>query len=202
LSDSTSSFPPPAQPERTPGYPSGQSWEQAPPPPSQYGYDSAPAPGYGYPTGPEPPYAHWLYRVGSFLVDWLIFAIPATIGSAIANLSGTQTVDEFGVPETTNVPAWAVIVSLLFVAASIALFVWNICLRQGRTGQSLGKQLVGTKLVSAQTGQPIGGGMAFARYLCHIIDALPCYLGYLWPLWDRQRQTFADKIVNTFVIRV
>lgn len=201
MSDSSSSFPTPAQPERTPGSPPGQSWQQAPPPPAGYGYAPGPAV-YGQPTGPEPPYAHWIYRVGGFLVDWLIFVLPVTIGSAVANLSGTQTVDEFGVVETTNVPAWAVIVSLVLFAASIAIFVWNICLRQGRTGQSLGKQLVGTKLVSAQTGQPIGGGMAFVRYLCHIIDALPCYIGYLWPLWDRQRQTFADKIVGTFVIKV
>jgi hypothetical protein len=49
-------------------------------------------------------------------------------------------------------------------------------------------------------GQPMGGGMAFVRDLAHIIDALPCYIGYLFPLWDARRQTFADKIMSTVVL--
>jgi uncharacterized RDD family membrane protein YckC len=27
-----------------------------------------------------------------------------------------------------------------------------------------------------------------------------CYVGYLWPLWDDKRQTFADKILGTVVV--
>jgi hypothetical protein len=42
--------------------------------------------------------------------------------------------------------------------------------------------------------------MAFVRQICHILDALPCYLGFLWPLWDRKCQTFADKIMHTLVV--
>jgi uncharacterized RDD family membrane protein YckC len=201
MSDSTSSFPP-GQPERQPGSPGDQSWGQAPPPPAEYGYGTAPAAGYGQPTGAEPPYANWLYRVGSYLVDGLINGIPASIGSAIYNASITRVVVDGRVVETRGPSAGAVIALLLLTALSIAIFVWNTCIRQGRTGQSLGKQLVGTKLVSSRTGQPIGGGMAFLRYICHIVDALPCYIGFLWPLWDRQRQTFADKIVSTYVVKV
>jgi hypothetical protein len=47
----------------------------------------------------------------------------------------------------------------------------------------------------------IGGGMGIGRHLLHILDALPCYLGFLWPLWDGKRQTFADKIVKSVVVR-
>ena len=32
-----------------------------------------------------------------------------------------------------------------------------------------------------------------------ILDAV-AYVGYLWPLWDDKRQTFADKIMRTIVI--
>ena len=53
---------------------------------------------------------------------------------------------------------------------------------------------------SARTGQPIGALMTFARQLVHLLDALACYIGYLWPLWDAKRQTFADKIMSTVVI--
>jgi uncharacterized RDD family membrane protein YckC len=161
-----------------------------------------PSAAYGQPGVPDLPYANWGYRLASFIVDSLINGIPATIGSAIINLGTTTTVNDAGVVEMTPPSAGAVIIGLLLTALSVAIFVWNTCLRQGRTGQSFGKQLAGTKLISAKTGQPIGGGMAFVRYICHIFDALPCYIGYLWPIWDRQRQTFADKIVSTYVIRV
>ena len=50
------------------------------------------------------------------------------------------------------------------------------------------------------TGEPIGGGMAFARDICHILDSLACYIGWLFPLWDARRQTFADKIISTVVV--
>jgi uncharacterized RDD family membrane protein YckC len=52
------------------------------------------------------------------------------------------------------------------------------------------------------TGQPVGVGLAIGRYFVHILDALPCYLGFLWPLWDSKRQTFADKILSTVVVKV
>jgi uncharacterized RDD family membrane protein YckC len=89
---------------------------------------------------------------------------------------------------------------LMGVVTSLAFFVWNQCIRQGRTGASLGKSVLALRLVNANM-EPIGGGLAFARYLLNIVNAIPCYLGYLWPLWDAKRQTFADKIMSTYVIK-
>jgi uncharacterized RDD family membrane protein YckC len=42
--------------------------------------------------------------------------------------------------------------------------------------------------------------LAIGRSFVHIIDGIPCYLGYLWPLWDAKKQTFADKIMGTVVV--
>jgi uncharacterized RDD family membrane protein YckC len=78
--------------------------------------------------------------------------------------------------------------------------LWNSGYRQGTTGQSLGKEVLGTKLVSAGTGAPIGFGPAFVRQIAHVIDGLPFYLGYFRPLWDARRQTFADSICDTVVV--
>jgi len=83
----------------------------------------------------------------------------------------------------------------------IGIAVWNICLKQGSTGQSVGKGVIGTKLIGEETGQPIGALMAFVRQLAHILDGF-CFIGYLWPLWDDKRQTFADKIMKTIVVEV
>lgn len=41
--------------------------------------------------------------------------------------------------------------------------------------------------------------MSFVRQIVHIVDALPCYIGYLWPIGDREKRTFADMILSTRV---
>jgi uncharacterized RDD family membrane protein YckC len=57
------------------------------------------------------------------------------------------------------------------------------------------------KLIKEETGQPIGGGMGIARYFVHILDSLPLYLGWLAPLVTAKKQTIADMVLGTVVIR-
>jgi uncharacterized RDD family membrane protein YckC len=71
---------------------------------------------------------------------------------------------------------------------------------QGDTGQSVGKKQAGIRLVREADGQVIGGGPGIGRFFLHIVDAIPCYIGFLFPLWDAKKQTFADKIMNTVVV--
>jgi uncharacterized RDD family membrane protein YckC len=75
--------------------------------------------------------------------------------------------------------------------------LWNFGYLQGTTGQSLGRWVASTKLVGIETGQPVGFGRAVARQLCHVLEL---GIGFLWPLWDGKRQTFADKIIRTVVV--
>ena len=82
-----------------------------------------------------------------------------------------------------------------------AFMIWNLAYRRGTTGQTIGQKMVKIKTVSEQTGQPVGFGNAFLRVLCHTLDALACYVGFLAPLWDEKRQTWADKIMQTVVVR-
>jgi uncharacterized RDD family membrane protein YckC len=146
-------------------------------------------PGYGAPQGQ---YAHWGKRVGAYLIDALLGAAASIPFQLIGGI--------FNATSDTGVSALGTIFSLLGSVAAIAVFVWNTCLKGGGTGWSIGKGVMGIRLLSEQTGQPIGGGMAFVRALAHILDALPCYIGFLWPLWDAKRQTFADKILSTVVV--
>ena len=55
------------------------------------------------------------------------------------------------------------------------------------------------RLIGEETNAPIGAKNAFIRDLVHILDALTV-VGYLWPLWDDKKQTFADKIMKTIVV--
>jgi uncharacterized RDD family membrane protein YckC len=85
----------------------------------------------------------------------------------------------------------------------LAAFAWALyqAYQGGETGQSMGKKMAGTRLAREADGQNIGGGLGIGRAFVHIVDGIPCYLGYLWPLWDAKKQTFADKILHTVVIK-
>ena len=184
-----------------PGY--GQQPSQPPyggqPPygtPAQPGYGQ-PAPATGGYVADQPGYymgrtlANWPQRVGAYLIDYLIAAIPAFL--AVILFSGTD-------PGETPSAGAGVIAFLLYLV-SLGIWIYNRAILMGRTGQSWGKQVLNLRLVRMADGQPMGGGMAFVRDLAHIIDAIPCYIGFLFPLWDARRQTFADKIMSTVVIQ-
>ena len=133
--------------------------------------------------------ASWPQRVGAFLIDYLVIVVP--IGIAVALVSPGRNEQQ---------SAGGALVAGLLYLIGLGVWIYNRWFMAGRTGQSWGKQALGIKLLRMDNGQPIGGGLAFARDITHIIDGLPCYIGYLWPIWDNRRQTFADKIVSTVVI--
>jgi uncharacterized RDD family membrane protein YckC len=141
-------------------------------------------------------YADWLTRVLASLLDGVVVVAPLLVGQVLLVVSGGSAFStNFEEPST-----WGVVAYGVGVLAMVALGIWNILIRQGRTGQSLAKSWIGIKIVREADQSIIGVGATFLRQLAHILDALPCFLGYLWPLWDAKRQTFADKIMGTVVI--
>jgi uncharacterized RDD family membrane protein YckC len=152
--------------------------------PPQQGVWGPPQGGYGPQGGAPGPqtgnYANWITRVGGYLLD----AIPVAIIFGIGRATGSVGID------------------LVFILIGIAVTGYNRWYMAGRTGQSWGKKALHISLISESTGQPIGAGMAFVRDICHIVDSVICYVGWLFPLWDAKRQTLADKIVKTVVVPV
>ncbi|WP_067450297.1 RDD family protein [Actinomadura macra] len=178
------------QPQAQPGYGQPQAqpgYGQPPSTPGQSGYQEVHHHHYGS-TGQL---AEWGSRAGGYIIDYLIFAAPVFV----LYLIGVLLTSSGG-----GVAVLGLLIMLVGVALSIAGGLW-ICYQEGTTGQSIGKRQMGIRLVSAQTGQPIGFGMAFVRKIAHIADSFLCYIGFLWPLWDERKQTFADKICNTIVVR-
>jgi uncharacterized RDD family membrane protein YckC len=206
------SAPPPPNPYGKNPYgqspPSGQPWVPPHEPhAAPSGHHGSPYDG-GSTYAPSVSYAHWGKRAGAYALDTLIL-IPfyAVVAITSAFVGGTQstTYGASGQPIQTTEPinVAALVVLLVVYAAMFAFVVWNLWIRQGRTGQSLGKTWLSIRVVKdSDHRQPPGIGLNFGRALLHILDALPCYLGYFWPLWDQKRQTFADKIVSTVVIDV
>ena len=68
-----------------------------------------------------------------------------------------------------------------------------------KSGQTLGKTMVGLRIVNTN-GTPISGGKAFLRYIGYIISGMLFSLGFLWLAFDSKRQGWHDKIAGTVVI--
>lgn len=75
-------------------------------------------------------------------------------------------------------------------------------LEGGPRGQTLGKQALGIRVISFDTGGPIGYGRGFIRYVGRIISAIVIFIGYLWMLWDKERQCWHDKLAGDVVVPV
>ncbi|WP_280231232.1 RDD family protein [Nocardia cyriacigeorgica] len=139
------------------------------------------------------PYAGWVQRAGAALLDGLPAGLLAGLGIGLARASS-------GAHSAGGSSGGGLVVMILCYAGLIAYLIWNVGVRQGRSGQTWGKTVVGISVVAAQTGRPLGVGRSIGRQLAHIVDALPCYLGFLFPLWDAKAQTLADKIAGSVVV--
>lgn len=144
--------------------------------PPQYGQYGAPQDVYGAPVPAGSAFASWGRRVGGYVIDFLIVVVPSAI---IGGIVGSASVDR-----VLSLIGWLILSFLV-----------------GSTGRTPGMAAVGIKLVRDRDGRPLGGGMGIVRWICHIIDTIAILIGWFWPLWDAKRQTFADKIVSTVVLR-
>jgi uncharacterized RDD family membrane protein YckC len=198
---------------------------QAPPPPPQGppGYappDQERAPSYGGPVPPggwqQPiarpesgwagrPLAGWGTRLAAYLIDYLILLIP--IGILGILIVGALVDDD------SSWWAWALSgIVWAFVAAVVFLFYAPLLMmREGaRNGQTLGKQMLGIRVVR-DSGQPMGFGWAALREVViknlavsiasAIIPIIPWFLNFFWPLWDDQNRALHDMAVQTHVVK-
>ena len=90
---------------------------------------------------------------------------------------------------------WASISVL--VAAALATMA-NRAVLPATFGWSLGRALLGIEVVQ-QDGAAVGVGRLLLRELAHLLDTLSVFVGWLWPLWDSRRRTFADLLLRTEV---
>ncbi len=217
--------PPPQNPY---GAPPPHNPYGAPPPQNPYGYGYG-APGANpYATAPPqaagPPVpgtirfveanfgrvAGFEARAIAYLIDvavTLIGLVFVLLGGILLGAGSPRTVTfDNGATTTTGGDGVLVGVGVLFLlvgfAAMFGLWLWNRVFRMGRTGQSVGKRSRGLMLVDARTGQPIGAGNAFLRELVNSLINQVLYLGFLWMLWDPDKQTLGDKALHSAVIHV
>lgn len=89
---------------------------------------------------------------------------------------------------------------LAIFAAALYMYIGNI----GTTGQTPGKRMQGVQVVS-DDGSMLGMGGAAIRYLVYaIFNSVVCGLpvGSLWMLFDAEKKTLYDKVLNNQAVQV
>ena len=168
------------------GTPTGTVWEPTPtvPFPRPPAEPEPSAPDLSGPP-PRPLHATWGRRATGWVLDQAVMLGPALLAlEAAASTSG----------------AVAAVLRAVAVVWAAGWFVGNRVVAHGRTGVTLGKSFVGVRLLRMSDGRrPCGWRTALWREVLHLLDAL-WLVGFLRPLWDGRRRTFADSVVDTSVL--
>jgi Mce-associated membrane protein len=88
---------------------------------------------------------------------------------------------------------WWLCICVLGIA--ILSMLVNRLLLPTTLGWSLGRALCGIA-VTRRDGAAIGAWGLLLRDLAHLLDTVSV-VGWLWPLWDSERRTFADMLLRT-----
>ena len=65
----------------------------------------------------------------------------------------------------------------------------------------MGGMMIRIKIVS-KDGRPIHFAEALVRCLSSIISAMALLIGFFWVGWDRDKQSWHDKIAGTIVVKM
>ncbi|NED15347.1 RDD family protein [Streptomyces sp. SID9124] len=191
-------------------------------------------PGYGYPQQPGTLQANNGYinvpvlgtveiasmgrRLGARCLDGLIIGVIYTIFSFIG-LAGAlglaKSTDDCGSPMDAGYDKCVNDASMGFIATMFGmlailvlitlLYEWLMISLMGAT---LGKKILGLKVVKENTGLNPGLGAGFIRWIIPIVGAFLCYIGailtYLSPFFDNsgKLQGWHDRAAGTLVVKI
>ena len=155
----------------------------------------APLPAQGSSDGPSGPRAGFGARLGAAIIDGILVSavvngLSRVFGANLFEYSNRNGHLEFHFAATG---IWALV--------SIAIpLVYYSYLEGSGSGQTLGKKLLNIRVIDYSGGGPIGFGRGLLRWIGRLASAAVCGLGYLWMLWDKEKQTWHDKIAQTVVV--
>lgn len=87
--------------------------------------------------------------------------------------------------------------SILSSLFAVAYYVYFI----GKSGATPGKRMFKIKVIDKETHQAPGYVKAFLREIVgKFISSIVLFIGYLWAVWDKDKQAWHDKIAGTIVI--
>ena len=160
--------------------------------------------------GDRPAFAGFFARLGARILDTIVLLLMLlpVVGVVIAIWVGAPkhltscTVNSE--PGFCRVPNAGPIIAMIVVGVIGYFGVFFIMYGRwlGRRGFTPGQRAMGIKVIEARSGLPIGTARGIGRVLCaSFISGSILGLGYLWMLWDPNKQTWHDKMVGSWVIK-
>ena len=210
----------------TPGQPHDAAPGQA--------YGSTPAPPYGaYQPGPrapagtgyrlkDPALAEWWERLLARVIDGIIVAVLTSpfwiplmvslfhrlqrLSNQYPDLTSPGAQQAFSNSASQMVTGMLGTIWLVVFACALVYFAYD-WLQHGLWGQTIGKRVMGTKVVSAQTRSRIPAGAAGGRAAVYclvpaVIGGIFWLIDVVWLLWDPRRQCLHDKVASTVVVKM
>jgi uncharacterized RDD family membrane protein YckC len=171
----------------------------------------------------DPALAEWWQRLLARLVDdiilviltgplWVIALLPLfrriqRLADQYPDLSQPAAAQAFN--NSVSQMTTGMIGTFLLIGAGIGLISFGYdWLQHGLWGQTIGKRVMGTKVVTADTRSPISGHAACGRAAVYaLVPAVPSVGGLFalinesWLLWDPRRQCLHDKAARTVVVK-
>lgn len=128
-------------------------------------------------------------RALAFFIDIIIISLVALLAFGIGVFfikdTGSIVLDRVFMP----------IYLLLFFLGSSYFVILN-----GYRGKTIGKMIMGIRIISSEGGN-IGFWQSFARWIGYYISGAFLFIGFLWSIFDKNSQSWHDKIAGTFVVR-
>jgi uncharacterized RDD family membrane protein YckC len=139
-------------------------------------------------AAPPRPAGFWI-RAVALAIDLVVFALVQASLGWLATLLAGPSGDGSG-PDHVSVGFY----TLLFTAMYTTVL-------HAAGGQTIGKSLVGIRVVSAD-GTPLTAGPAFLRYLAYFLSLMPLGFGYLVAGLRRDKRALHDLIAGSRVERL
>ena len=85
------------------------------------------------------------------------------------------------------------------------MIIFNAVIRQGKSGQTIGKSRMRIRLIKEDSGAPLGIGYALLRGLAsYVLNSITggifWIIDVLFPIFDSKNQRVIDKMLQTVVI--
>lgn len=135
-------------------------------------------------TGAAGPVADWSARAGAFTVD-VLFGLGVLIAAGLVALSARP-------------QGWLWWLCVVIAAVALLAIAVNRYALPATRGWSLGRSMFGIAVVG-RDGAMVGPAVLVLRDVAHVLDTIPLFSGWLWPLVDARGRTFADLVARTEV---
>lgn len=137
-------------------------------------------------------YAGFVSRLVAYAIDLALVTVSLIILGWLAR----TTTELLRLPELLSPQAGL----LLGGAIAALLVVCYYTVLWAVTGQTVGKMIMGLRVVSADGKSHLSFKRSLVRFFGYVVSAVPLFAGFLWILIDNDRRGWHDRIANTHVI--